>query len=314
MVFSSKLTEEEQFLKKQFQTLRDLKRELKQLTLKRKQEQTAVSENGPPNAKQKKAMIQANITPITRTPEFSSGGPNYNVKKITSVNAAANTEAAKKLLKSGAIEVKVEKKTCFKRSSNLKRKIVDSAPRRKAMFGSVGTDSNSTEDETADYKHEAEKSDHTSDEAQSKGNIKTTDDNKPLNKKFQRRDRRFEKKQAKRGNTVYVYGYVVSEKMVRENFTKFGNIVDIKIEQAKSSGFVTFDTFESADEAIKEMDDTLVDDCRLKVSLARRQPMLGSVVTSAVWSGLADRGDKGSAGQDSRSLVTYDDDDINFDT
>ena len=42
---------------------------------------------------------------------------------MTSADAAANTEAAKRLLKSGAIQLKVETKTTFKRSSNLKRRL-----------------------------------------------------------------------------------------------------------------------------------------------------------------------------------------------
>jgi len=34
---------------------------------------------------------------------------------------------------------------------------------------------------------------------------------------------------------VYVYGFVLTEKLVEDQFTKFGNIVDVKIEKAKRS-------------------------------------------------------------------------------
>ena len=34
---------------------------------------------------------------------------------------------------------------------------------------------------------------------------------------------------------MYVYGFVLTEKLVEDQFTKFGNIVDVKIEKAKRS-------------------------------------------------------------------------------
>ena len=44
-----------------------------------------------------------------------------------------------------------------------------------------------------------------------------------------------------------------------------------------SSGFITYDTCESADKAISEKNETMIGDCRVKVSLARRQPLLHRV-------------------------------------
>ena len=55
-----------------------------------------------------------------------------------------------------------------------------------------------------------------------------------------------------------------------------------------SCGFVTYDSFEAAEAAIRDMDDVLVENCRLKVSLARKQPMLRSVIPITDWAGLGE--------------------------
>ena len=49
------------------------------------------------------------------------------MKVPLSFDAAANTEKAKKLLKTGAIQVTAEKKTTFKRSTNLTRRLLVSS-------------------------------------------------------------------------------------------------------------------------------------------------------------------------------------------
>jgi len=46
------------------------------------------------------------------------------LKVPVSFDAAANTEKAKELLKTGAIQVTAEKKTSFKRSTNLTRRLL----------------------------------------------------------------------------------------------------------------------------------------------------------------------------------------------
>lgn len=66
---------------------------------------------------------QGNKTP-SKIPEFSSSSPTYHLPVPTSFDAAANTQKAKELLKSGAIHVSAEKKTTFKRSSNLTRRLL----------------------------------------------------------------------------------------------------------------------------------------------------------------------------------------------
>ncbi|XP_076822710.1 negative elongation factor E-like [Clavelina lepadiformis] len=300
---STKLTEEEEYLKKQFQTLRNLKKELKQLTLKRKQEQAVAAENGPPSAKQKKAIIQGS-TPANQQ-EFSHSSFNMKTKVIKSWDAAANTEAAKKLLKSGAVKIKLETKTSFKRSSNLKRKLTDSEGQRKPVFQPFNADE-STEDDMPDEikdKKESRPSGFTSPKVN-----RPHDHNKDNRSRFNRRDKKTERKGPRRGNTLYVHGQGVSEKMIRTHFGKFGNIVNVNIERGKSSAFVSFDTFEAAEQAIDDMDEACIEDCRLKVSLARRQPMLESVKASTPWANMTERGDKGSSTPDMRTPVTYDDD------
>jgi len=76
-----------------------------------------------------------------------------------------------------------------------------------------------------------------------------------------------------------------------------------------SSGFISFDTYEAAEKAINEADDLILDDCRIKVSLARHQPLRH--VVEERWKELShERSDKGSNDRDSRDLVTYEDDDF----
>nr|XP_002128038.1 negative elongation factor E-like [Ciona intestinalis] len=306
MVFSSKLTEEEQMLKRQYEVLRNLKKELKVLTLKRKQAQEESSGNTASSNKQNKTILPGTKGPGTKPQDFLATKQKLAVKPIKSFNAAANTEAAKQLLKSGAIHVKAEKKTAFKRSSNLKRKLTtetDQTKRSTFQSFSTGSDSTGTDNEEI---------------AESKISKLDTDNAQPISEHYKpkkeqrtrapRREKKTEKKAPRKGNTLYVHGYVVSEKMIEQYFSKFGNIIKVNMEREKNSAFVSYDTFEAAEHAISELDDSLVDDCRVKVSLARHQPLLASVTQETPWGGLAERGDKGASIPDSRTLVTYGDD------
>jgi hypothetical protein len=56
------------------------------------------------------------------------------------------------------------------------------------------------------------------------------------------------------GHTVYVYGYGVTEDILRSQFTPYGPIVNISMEVEKNCGFITYE----------------------KVGRAKRNPVRGS--------------------------------------
>nr|CAG4646630.1 EOG090X0F8Z [Macrothrix elegans] len=112
----------------------------------------------------------------------------------------------------------------------------------------------------------------------------------------------------KTGHTVYVFGYSVTEDILKEAFHSFGNIVNISMEIEKNCGFVTFDKTTSADRAITEMNGSMVSGIQLKVSLARRQPVIEPIndaSSSATWSTIAARNSQKGFYKDKRDLVTY---------
>nr|CAG4638786.1 EOG090X0F8Z [Cyclestheria hislopi] len=115
----------------------------------------------------------------------------------------------------------------------------------------------------------------------------------------------------KTGHTVYVFGYSVTEDILKKAFQPFGNIVNISMEIEKNCGFVTFDKTIAADRAISEMNGSMVSGIQLKVSLARRQPVIEPIndaSSSATWSTIAARNSQKGSYKDKRDLVTYDED------
>ncbi|KAA0190789.1 hypothetical protein HAZT_HAZT007064 [Hyalella azteca] len=89
------------------------------------------------------------------------------------------------------------------------------------------------------------------------------------------------------GHTIYIFGYNISEEVIKKNFSSFGSIINISMEVDNNCGFVTFEKVESAEKAIAEMNGTMVSGVQLKVSLARRQPPvepINDASSSATWS------------------------------
>ena len=322
-----KLTEEEQFLKKQYKILNDLKQELKKLRLEKKKEENATADANSSNVSQSKKGSKGITTPFNQSAnkkDFQYLGKHKATVKptITSAEAATNTEAAKKLLKSGAIQLKSETKTSFKRSSNLKRRLNEPRP-KKPIFQDINTESENTDIDTdsrspkksvpqsPSYK---DRSDSESEPVVKKVKSSATENNSSRPPRMSWKDKKNQKiKQAPtKGNTIYLFGHCLTESMIRKYFEKYGRIYEINFQKNKSAHFVTYDTYEAADEAIKDMNDQLIDDCRIKVSLARHQPLRRIVqgLTDKPWNNLSemDRGDKGSSAPDSRTLVAYDDD------
>jgi len=327
-----KLTEEEQFLKKQYKILNDLKQELKKLRLEKKKEESATADANSSSANQSKKGSKGSAVPVTSKKDFQYLGKHKASVKptITSAEAAANTEAAKKLLKSGAIQLKSETKTSFKRSSNLKRRL-NEPKTKKPIFQNLNIESESTDNvsdrpsglrspqqsrspkKSLQHSPSYDDDDSDSDEPTVK-KVKPTNKSSNTKSRMSWKDKKDQKvKQAPtKGNTIYLYGHCLTETLIRQYFEKFGRIYEINFQKNKSAHFVTYDTYEAAEEAIKDMNDQLIDDCRIKVSLARHQPLRRIVLgqTNKPWNNLSemDRGDKGSSVPDSRSLVAYDDD------
>lgn len=74
------------------------------------------------------------------------------------------------------------------------------------------------------------------------------------------------------GNTVYVKGVGLNENLVRNAFSDHGNILNISMEPEKNCAFVTFESIEEANLAIQNLNERTIEEVKLHVSLARRQP------------------------------------------
>ncbi|XP_043492941.1 negative elongation factor E [Polistes fuscatus] len=113
------------------------------------------------------------------------------------------------------------------------------------------------------------------------------------------------------GNTIFVCGYKISEDFLKKHFQTFGNVINISMEAEKNRGFVTFDKPEAAERAISEMDGSMVSSIQLKVSLARRQPIIepmNDASSSSMWTSIAANYSLKSVHKDRRDLKVYEED------
>ncbi|CAG0913251.1 unnamed protein product [Notodromas monacha] len=126
------------------------------------------------------------------------------------------------------------------------------------------------------------------------------------------------------GNTIYVFGYNISEDILRRAFSSFGVILSVSTEAEKNCGFVTFARAEMAEAAIAEMNGSMFADVQLRVSLARRQPIVDPEALAAAkigapepplgaeaWATIAASSARAAPAvihQERRGLVTYNDD------
>lgn len=115
----------------------------------------------------------------------------------------------------------------------------------------------------------------------------------------------------RKGNTIYVKGFGLTEKILQESFTKYGKVQKVNFEKDKSQGFVTFDSCEAAEKAIEEMNGMLVLGVHIKVALSRRQPNMGDTQGHHRRPGLGSRDSRGHStglqSQEAREIVSYDD-------
>ena len=85
-------------------------------------------------------------------------------------------------------------------------------------------------------------------------------------------------------NKIYIGNltYNISKQAIEEAFGKFGTVTDValitdsKTGRPKGFGFITFESSEAANEAIKELDGTDLGGRSIKVSIAREKESGGS--------------------------------------
>ncbi|XP_077142184.1 negative elongation factor E [Ranitomeya variabilis] len=132
---------------------------------------------------------------------------------------------------------------------------------------------------------------------------------------FHRRSDSFPERRAPRkGNTVYVNGVGMKKQMLTDAFSKFGKIIDLATDAQRNCAFVTFEKMESADQAIQELNNTMIEDVSVKVSIARKQPMLDAAIEKSVWGQLAFHSSAKGSHKDKRSQVSYSEDFFNLDS
>ncbi|CAG5119758.1 unnamed protein product [Candidula unifasciata] len=271
--FPSALTEEEEILK---QTMAKLKK-------KKKLVQSLKAAGG---NQEKEAVHNKSANKPAPAPSMDS--------------ADKATEQAKKLVQSGAIKVTGQKeKSGFKRSKTFeKKKDIEkpAAPVRFQPFMAFNYDG--------------------------------PDDKQPVcwvdlakceiyvvsagygNRSYDRPEREH-REPPKRGNTLYVHGLGINEDMLQKSFSNFGKIVNINMETDKNTAFITFENMDAAEQAIAEVNGSMVNNTQLSVQMARRQPMLdnlGENSSSVPWASIAaNNSQKGSAHQRRRDVVSYED-------
>lgn len=309
------LTEEEEALQKRFAKLRKKKKAL--LALKKQQSSTS---------------------------QASQGGIKRSMSDQPPVDTATATEQAKMLVKSGAISaIKAENKNSgFKRSRTLEGKLKDPEkgptptfqpfqrsisadddsqesrrPQRKSLYesfvsaserlrepepgGALGGRGDPPErergerDRRLDWEQEPEPE-------QERGRERERDG------AFRRSDSFPERRPPRKGNTLYVYGADMSPELLRGAFAPFGSIIDLSMDSPRNCAFVTYEKMESADQAIAELNGAVVQDVQLKVSIARKQPLLDAATGKSLWGSLAVKNSAKGSHRDKRSQVVYNED------
>ncbi|KAM5146412.1 negative elongation factor E [Mantella aurantiaca] len=125
---------------------------------------------------------------------------------------------------------------------------------------------------------------------------------------YRRSDSFTDRRGPRKGNTVYVHGVGMKKQMLTDAFSKFGKIIDLAMDEQRKCAFVTFDKMESADQAIQELDNTMIEDVMISVSIARKQPMLDAAIEKSVWGQLAVHNSVKGSHKDKRSQVSYSED------
>ncbi|OWF37470.1 negative elongation factor E-like [Mizuhopecten yessoensis] len=209
-------------------------------------------------------------------------------------------EQAKKLLKSGAIKIASDSqdKHSFKRTKFMEKKLKDPEKTPSAV---------GFQPFQATHPEEEER------EIRPRQKVRALYDNFVSGGFGEKKERDIRVKEPPpRGNTIYVHGHGVSEEILRKAFSNLGNVVNVNMEKDKNVGFVTFEKMESADSAISEVNNAMIDGVQLRVSMARRQPSFEQATdpSTTSWSSIAASSSQKGSHKDKRAMVTYDEQDI----
>nr|CAG4645866.1 EOG090X0F8Z [Lynceus sp. MCZ IZ 141354] len=251
--------------------------------------------------KKKKALV------ALRTPKPEVEKSSLPTKRPHQNEARDAREVAKKLLKSGAIQVakpdRSKDSTGFKRSRTLERKLSTTESRVGFQPFAANTINPPPNTPAATQPPEFE-------EVKAKPKIASLYSSFVSGGVANPTLPEPSPEKPKSGHTIYVHGYGLSEAFLKKSFAKFGSVVNISMELEKNCGFLTFDKTSCTERAINEANGTTIEGITLKVSLARRQPNIEPIndaSSSTTWSTLASRSSqKGNLRSDERELVTYD--------
>ncbi|XP_072777199.1 negative elongation factor E isoform X3 [Taeniopygia guttata] len=248
------------------------------------------------------------------------------------LDTATATEQAKLLVKSGAISaIKAENKNSgFKRSRTLEGKLKDPekgpTPTFQPFQRSVSADDDSQESRRPQRKSLYESFVSASErlrepeggargEPPERGERRLDWDPDPEAEERRERDGTFrrsdsfpERRPPRKGNTLYVHGADLSPELLRGAFGPFGAIIDLSLDTPRNCAFVTFEKMESADQAMAELNGAVVQDVQLKVSIARKQPLLDAATGKSLWGSLAVKNSAKGSHRDKRSQVVYNED------
>lgn len=262
----------------------------------------------PSNLTEEELMLQAKYNKLKRKKKALQDlkAPKQEVERIPQApkrptEARDAREVAKKLIKSGVITApKTPKRPeqSFKRSRGLERKLNST---EKTISSYQPFSATQEEEETEAARPRVKDLYNSFVGAQDTGDRNVGDAQSPSKQEVKPRA----------GNTIFVCGYKITEDYLKKHFQSFGNIVNISMEVEKNRGFITFEKADAAERAISEMDGSMVSSIQLKVSLARRQPIIEPVsdtMSSSMWSPIAANFSQKSAHKDRRDLKVYEED------
>jgi len=314
MHFPAALTEEEEALKQAFARLKKKKKMVQALkagTL--NQEKEAIHS--------KSANKQASLTSMPR-------------------DKAKATEQAKRLVQSGAIKLTSgREKSGFKRSKNFTERKLDTEVKGPGVGFQPFMAYNAGEEDggpaakrvkglnesfvSAGYgnrtydRPDRERPDKPGPEPAEKAG---TEDKKERDRERDFRDRERDyrdREPPKKGNTVFVHGVGVTEELMRKTFHAFGKIINVAMETERNKAFITFEKTDSADQAINQVNGSMVNNTQLRVSMARHQPSvetLSDASSSASWASIAasssQKASTTGGHKEKRKVVEYDQDDM----